>query len=353
MVVSMRGRGPSRGSLLVAVSCALLAPSGCGDPCEDGLAGVVCDDDVAVSGGGPGGAGSTSGASADGSTGSGAIDDEGLSGAASDGATSTGGEDPGLDGGSGSMSTSDGSADDGGVTSGGSGAESEGDGGADSGEATGAPPPEPPPPEPPPPSPVCYGQYTVTAPVAAGHHPGCQPGSGSGWTDCAAASNRFCKTVLDPACGPVSGFASEFDGGNDAMLVTCVAGDERQTDYGSLQALHGSCNGASAGFRDAYGLYCNSAFHRQCAAAGFVSGFGPIEVSPPVAQVHCLSAEHATVVSTTMAALTAQHGGCTDALQDLRNCQAASRRLCVAQGFAGGYGPVEAGPAEAYVVCVQ
>ena len=81
----------------------------------------------------------------------------------------------------------------------------------------------------------------------------------------------------------------------------------------------------------------------------------------PLLLPHVSSAEHPCPLLLTSppvaptagySALNAQHSGCLQSDAFSPTCNAAARRLCIALGYASGYGPVEYNGAAATIVCL-
>ena len=181
--------------------------------------------------------------------------------------------------------------------------------------------------------------------VLVQHHEGCV-GNGPSriGPECNAAIGRFCATR---GCTN-TGFGPD-ENSNDIAHVTCVVAEERQVAYAVLWTQHEVCDGT----QERIGPNCNAAIHRWCAAAGFVSGFGPVESGPDEITVACVGAG-AEVVVTAYAELTQHHPPCNGEFQRIGpDCNAAIHRYCRSRGAASGYGPVENFDGTAVVVCVS
>ena len=181
--------------------------------------------------------------------------------------------------------------------------------------------------------------------LAARHAP-CD-GSGQRWgPDCNAAIHRFCGGRAPCA---TSGFGP-LENSGDYAEIACVAADVRGSTYTALAGHHAGCNGSA----QRRGPDCNAAIHRYCQAAGFVSGWGPVENSGDDAYVACVRRGGGRVEHTTYAVLASHHGSCDGSSE--RNgpaCNAAISRYCRALGFVTGFGPVEQAGGNADVVCVS
>lgn len=160
--------------------------------------------------------------------------------------------------------------------------------------------------------------------------------------DCNAAMHRFCGAR---GC-TTSGFGPDENAG-DGADVTCVVASVRATSYTALSAHHAGCTTATV-----WGPDCNAAIHRYCAAAGFPSGYGPVEHSGDVAHVACVPAS--MVITTSYTTLATHHPGCNGTAQRMGpECNAAIHRFCAASGYVSGFGPVENSGDVAAVACVR
>lgn len=93
---------------------------------------------------------------------------------------------------------------------------------------------------------------------------------------------------------------------------------------------------------------CATAVHSACRDRGAESGFARGPVVEGMLPVACLPSGRATVVRTPRASLPAP-SRCTPNPVD---CSIAAMTFCIAQGFTGGYGPVETVGDDVDVVCV-
>ena len=98
---------------------------------------------------------------------------------------------------------------------------------------------------------------------------------------CNSAVHRYCiASMFESGFGPVEpiGFSAP---------VGCVSSpwaEDRDTTYSVLATHVAICDGV----REDMGLNCNNAIHRYCVAAGFTTGFGPVEHFGDNATVTCL-----------------------------------------------------------------
>ena len=163
--------------------------------------------------------------------------------------------------------------------------------------------------------------------------------------ECNTAIHRFCAAR---GC-TVSGFGPvEWNG--DRVWVVCVAGATvMDTTYGELASLHPGCDGSPDG---QIGATCSSATKRYCAAAGYVSGYGPFEVSGSAASLTCVTGGE--TVATTFTAISAYNSGCDGVTNTWGSyCHSGVHRYCRGEGHTSGYGPVEYGGDNATIVCVD
>ena len=176
------------------------------------------------------------------------------------------------------------------------------------------------------------------------HHPGCDGGGQRRGPECNAAMHRLCaeSDCRDAGFGPV-------ENAGDRAIVACVAADVMNAPWASLSAIHGICDGS----RQVIGSECSSAIHRWCASRGYVSGFGPVERSASDAAVACLSAGHAETRAIVYADVQAHHAGCHAGTRLGPDCDAAISRYCQAAGFATGFGPIENSGENLSITCVR
>ena len=176
-------------------------------------------------------------------------------------------------------------------------------------------------------------------------HDGCRVDSRDP-SSCNAAINRFCSSL---GCGG-SGFGP-IESGWQSISLLCLPNDMirgQQVSYADLSARHGVCDGQ----REAIGPNCNAAIHRHCNQTGLQTGFGPLERGPINANIACVP--QATIVQTSYTELSQHHGDCHQNGERIGfNCNAAIHRLCSAQGYLSGWGPLENSGDVAYVACVN
>ncbi len=173
------------------------------------------------------------------------------------------------------------------------------------------------------------------------HHPGCDGVTEVVGPSCNAAISRYCT-----ATGCSAGGFGPVESSGTVAHFTCVDGQSFTTSYSVLRTHHDVCDGT----RERMGPNCNAAFHRFCAANGFVSGFGPAENSGDVAVATCV--RDAETRSITYGVLATHHPSCTSATRIGGACNAAIKRYCVSEGFVSGFGPVENSGDSVAVTCV-
>ncbi len=192
--------------------------------------------------------------------------------------------------------------------------------------------------------PLTGRQDVVNADLSA-LEPGCTAWDSSGSLACATAAHRYCETLGGSLDCFVSGVAPPSGHAPSPGAVMCSPGEVRTTSYAALSLLVPACDG----IQERYGARCLTAVHRYCMAAGAVSGFGPIESAGDTVKVTCLASASATVVHTTLAALSGFASRCTP---DAVTCGVASWNFCESRGYRAGFGPVEVSGADADVVCL-
>ena len=191
---------------------------------------------------------------------------------------------------------------------------------------------------------VVVGSYLLLSRA----HEGCDGAGQRIGPDCNAAMHRACAAQ---GC-TTSGFGPVENSG-DVAVYTCVAVEASITvSFQVLESHHGGCDGRS----QRIGPECNAAIHRFCGAAGFATGFGPVESGASEVTVTCLPREIARVIPTTYTELAARHGGCHGGVIGARigpDCNAAIHRFCAQSGATSGFGPVENSGDVAVVACVS
>ena len=171
----------------------------------------------------------------------------------------------------------------------------------------------------------------------SGFNPECSTSGGEtdGW-NCNNAIHHYCRTL---GC-PQSGFGPTERTG-DNLSLTCVAGGEViETTFTVLSGHHETCNTTD--------MRCWAAVNRFCRDRGYVSGFGPVEISGSRVKVTCLTG--AVRIATTYTELSTHHEACDGGAGS--RCYAATKRFCRSEGHTSGFGPVERSGDNCTVVCV-
>ncbi len=180
----------------------------------------------------------------------------------------------------------------------------------------------------------------TTLSAAHGYCTADDPGSLS----CRSATHRTCQANGCAASG-IGAVASD----GTTAAITCL--DPAQSNplavtYGELAVQHGGCTSGTL-----FGADCNAAIHRWCAATGFVTGFGPVEVAGEDTTVVCTPS--ATVWNASYAVLATFHPTCDGGAQRAgAACDEAIHRWCRSVGHLSGFGPVENDGDLAIVSCV-
>lgn len=158
--------------------------------------------------------------------------------------------------------------------------------------------------------------------------------------DCREAAHALCAAhgaCFTSGLPPATGHAPT----SDAAL--CVRGEVRAVAPAALQSFAPEC----VELEDLGSPACAAAVSRYCASVGAVSGFGPVGARDGELLVTCLG--EATVVRTPFDTL---RGFASRCLPDPITCQIAAHNYCEAQGYVGGFGPVESAGDDVEVVCV-
>jgi len=176
----------------------------------------------------------------------------------------------------------------------------------------------------------------------------CSPGEvGDCTTTCGSSSTRSCDSSCGwRSCGIPEEVCNGADDDCDDSTDEGFRVEVLNLSYsGDLQPRHAPCDGVAMRVsRD-----CNAAIHRACAVRSCANtGFGPVENTGDTARVSCVVG---TVVSVSWATLSTRHAGCNASNTYGPDCNAAISRHCAALGGRTGFGPVEAGPTNATVVC--
>ncbi len=148
-----------------------------------------------------------------------------------------------------------------------------------------------------------------------------------------------CNKAIDAVCAATSctprGFGPRV-GEGDADL-TCVKGTDLHTTFAALRGLDPRCDGTT----ERYGPHCAAAIDKACAATGALSGFGPTANVGNAVTATCVPRANALRVRRPFFHLRAFEASCDGVTETWGpSCHRAIDRLCRAQGFAGGFGPV-------------
>lgn len=166
-----------------------------------------------------------------------------------------------------------------------------------------------------------------------------------------AVPTAECDAAVHVRCSALDCFQSGFGPtlvGGTGLATVCLAGEVRTTSFTELAAIVPACDGTT----ERAGPACTTAISRYCAAAGAVSGFGPVGGAGDEAMVTCLS--DATIVHTTFTTLALSAPGCDGTSERWGfECGWAASFFCQSLGHLTGFGPVEATGDDADVVCVD
>jgi hypothetical protein len=98
---------------------------------------------------------------------------------------------------------------------------------------------------------------------------------------------------------------------------------------------------------------CAGAIHGYCRANGFLSGFGPVQVTSAGAEIICVPNEYSNLVHSTFEELAAYNKSCSSATATSEDCISAVNQLCAAKGYSNGFGVVDSFANEVYAICVS
>ncbi|MCB9733789.1 MAG: hypothetical protein H6745_14410 [Deltaproteobacteria bacterium] len=175
----------------------------------------------------------------------------------------------------------------------------------------------------------------------SGQEPACET-----WDD---VSLPACRRAADAICAALPCFSGGFGlpAGHAPPVekVLCNGATPEETTYTALAAIVAGCAADAM-----EGAACATAVHRYCRAAGKVTGYGPIPGDGDAATVTCLGEAEVALVATTLTELGGYASRCfpTDPLL----CSVAAWSYCEAQGYEGGFGPVEIDGDAATVACM-
>ena len=186
-----------------------------------------------------------------------------------------------------------------------------------------------------------YGTYTELSAL----HSDCDGTSSRIGPFCNAAMHRYCAAQ---DCN-TSGFGP-LENSGDNVHVACLQSDILATNFSELVMEHPSCTGVNQRF----GPDCAAAIHRKCQSRGYLSGYGPIEISGDQVSIACVNNTVATIIQARYTELTQEHGLCNGSTERFGpNCFAAISRYCRARGHTTGYGPVENFSDNAVIFCID
>lgn len=172
--------------------------------------------------------------------------------------------------------------------------------------------------------------------------PACDSRDKYGSYECTKAGHSMCASLdcFNSGLGPPSGHSG--DSASWISSISCVNGDLRTTTWATLQTFEAGCDGVT----ERSGQACASAVSRYCISEGSVSGFGPVDETGDEITVTCLP--HATLVHATTSDVATHASRCTP---DPVTCSVAAFSYCETAGYVGGFGPVEVAGDEMQVVC--
>ena len=164
-----------------------------------------------------------------------------------------------------------------------------------------------------------------------------------------------CTMAIHQACvaaGGVGGIGPmEWNSVTNQVMYQCInagGGASVGPTYAQLTAAAGSSCTAANALSD----ICATGAHRYCTGLGYASGF-LVDSGGSFARVDCVGTSAGVVQNITMADLAAQQPACSGSVVADTACVGASERWCKANGYSGGFGPVEhSGPA-ATITCLN
>ena len=187
--------------------------------------------------------------------------------------------------------------------------------------------------------------HDVPFTVLTNLHDGCRADQRN-QSHCNAAISRYCQSL---GCGGTG--LGPIESAWQSLTVLCLPSNVvniEQVSYIEMAARHDACDGQ----REALGPSCNAAIHRHCSQTGRQTGFGPVERPPNALVIACVP--EASVLSVTYTELSTYHEDCNQSGERSgANCNAAINRLCGAQGFRSGWGPLENSGDLAVIACIN
>jgi hypothetical protein len=157
----------------------------------------------------------------------------------------------------------------------------------------------------------------------------------------------YCDVAIHEWCAGQgcanTGFGPVYQRG-DFLGAVCFEGQESKV---SPEALAHAAPGCTRGSLTS--ASCTTAIHRWCRDQGHVSGFGPTSLSSLLVGVSCVDDASALKVPWKML----HDFGCSPRTTEGAGCRLVANRLCVALGFAAGFGPVDVFEEGVVVTCLQ
>lgn len=193
---------------------------------------------------------------------------------------------------------------------------------------------------------VSVSVETLSFAALTASHGDCDPASDPSAPACRAAVNRWCAAT---GCHGTGLGVVAADPYRALVSVACV--DETEGAYigTTFSELSTAFEGCTATTRQS--PHCNAAINRWCRARGQVTGMGPVENSGDAAAVVCTP--QATTLSTTYTALSAHMPACDGTVERMGpDCDEAFHRLCQAEGYETGFGPLENSGDIAHAACL-
>jgi hypothetical protein len=157
---------------------------------------------------------------------------------------------------------------------------------------------------------------------------------------CSSGAERYCEA---------KGFGTGFPQQTTAtqMTILCVshpAAELSNIPTSTVLPYDPSCSSSNY-----YSSFCESACDDYCIAKGYAGGFGPTETDGNLVSAACLPS---SVGVSIVVAMSVFEGPCE--VSRNQDCDAESANYCTANGYAGGFGPlqVNAGSDQATLFCI-
>ncbi len=165
-------------------------------------------------------------------------------------------------------------------------------------------------------------------------------------TTCGSSGVSTCTTGTWGVCAAPTETCNSADDDCDGMIDEGFRARIFDLRFSTdLFPLHEGCDGTTR-----RGLACNAAINRYCSTRGCLrTGFGPVSGTADEINVACVISENREVTYETLATYIP---GCTGPYTTIF-CNAAIHRYCAANGFASGFGPIEAATTVEIVSCVH